>query len=61
MSDVNEAPTEATAPQKSAAQCLDDIEATLDDSACGHIQIRALLNVVRALLPAEAAKEPPPA
>lgn len=58
MSDVNEAPAEAP---KSAAQRLDDIEATLDDSACGHIQIRALLNVVRGLLPAEAAKEPPPA
>lgn len=39
------------APPKSAAQCLDDIEATLDDSACGHAQIRALLNIVRHLLP----------
>lgn len=43
------APTEA--PPKSAAQCLDDIEATLDDAAVGHLQIRALLNVVRGLLP----------
>lgn len=44
-------PVPSEAPPKSAAQCLDDIEATLDDAAVGHAQIRALLNVVRGLLP----------
>ncbi len=59
MSDEQTPQPEITeAPPKSAAQCLDDIEATLDNSACGHIQIRALLNVVRGLLTPQ---EPPAA